>query len=312
MTKAPIDTLYRSFSRSRRALGRSQLTLEQYDIATKQLTTFMLKEYGSTSVDLVDRVLLEDFLIDHMATRSPTTANKTFRGLRAFFTWMYEEDMIEANPFRKVKAPPPTPANHQGYTEDEVRLMLGHLRDEMVSGRRERYLAVRDYALFMVLYDTGLRATEMTRMSFEGIEPDTGIFELKGKGSKTLRRHLGETAKTAIQVYLPERNKRARTVSPQLWLNFNGFPFTRSGLFQMCKTRAEEVNIKDGGVHRWRYTHAEKLEDLGWAEEIIMAEMGHSVLSVSRSYRARAIQRKAIKQHELQSPADLLGQRQTS
>ena len=308
MTEATIELLYHSFARSRKALGRSARTIEQYDISIKHFTRFMQHEFDSTAIALVNRRVIEDFLIEHMAeNRTTTTANKTFRSLRAFFNWLYEEDMLEINPFRRVKAPKPTPAPKSGYTRAEVDAQLEPIRMAMQGHGRERFLAFRDYALFMVLYDTGLRASEICAMTVEGIDPDTGLFEVPGKGRQVYRRHLGSAALAAVTKYLTARSRRVRTSSDKLWVNFSGFPLTRSGLFRMCQVRATDAGIKNGGVHRWRYTHAETLQDLGWPEEVIMAEMGHSMLSVSRHYRQTAIRRRALKQHELQSPADLLG-----
>ena len=69
----------------------------------------------------------------------------------------------------------------------------------------------------------------------------------------------------------------------------NGVPLTRSGLRRVCVLRGEQAGVKGANVHRWRYTHSEALEEQGWQEHEIMAEMGHSTRSVSRTYRAAAI-----------------------
>ena len=74
----------------------------------------------------------------------------------------------------------------------------------------------------------------------------------------------------------------------------------------MCIVRGRQAGVSGATTHRWRYTHAETLEELGWQEHEIMAEMGHSTLTVSRHYREAAIRRSALRKHEASSPADLL------
>ena len=59
---------------------------------------------------------------------------------------------------------------------------------------------------------------------------------------------------------------------------------------------------RDAISHDW----IRVLEDMGWPEEVIMAEMGHSVLSVSRTYREASIRRQALKRHQEHGPMDLL------
>ena len=139
------------------------------------------------------------------------------------------------------------------------------------------------------------------------IDMETGIFEVRGKGDKIYRRHLGLVARVAIQQYMIRSAGRFIMADDQaLWRGWTGVPLTRSGLFRLNREIAADAGVKEGGVHRWRYTHSETLEEMGWPEDIIMAEMGHSVLSVSRSYRERAIRRRALQQHADDSPADKL------
>jgi len=74
----------------------------------------------------------------------------------------------------------------------------------------------------------------------------------------------------------------------------------------LCVLRGQQAGVQGATVHRWRYTHSEALEELGWQEHEIMAEMGHSTRSVSRAYREAAIRRSALRKHRTLSPGDML------
>jgi site-specific recombinase XerD len=81
-----------SFLRSRKALDRSPRTVEEYRLACRAFSAFLTDRYGDDDAQRVGRRDIEDFLIDYQATHSSTTANKTFRGLRALFNWLWREE----------------------------------------------------------------------------------------------------------------------------------------------------------------------------------------------------------------------------
>lgn len=313
---SPIDPsqtlgfLLAAFLRSRKLKGRRQGTIDAYTLAARELHDYLLKELDADNIQLADRRVIEDFLIDYMVGRSTTTANKTFRQLRAWFNWMWKEDLIATNPFqgrKRVEAPQVQYRAKAGFTTPEAKAIIRNAEEDIFESGELGWRGVRDRAILLVLYDTGLRATEVIMMTIEGLSLNTGLFEVPGKGGKFHRRHLGAASIEAIKRYL-RRLHAVGISSGTLWRNHAGYNLTRSGLYRMCMRRATAAGVMDGNPHRWRYTHGEILEDLGWPEEIIMAEMGHSTLSVSRHYRESAIRRKALKQHEQQSPADLLVQ----
>jgi site-specific recombinase XerD len=303
-----LPEAYRSFVRSRRALGRSPRTLESYDLAVRDFGTFLTTENSTTSLNQVTRHTIQDFMIEYMAAgRTTTTANKTYRALRALFNWFSDEEIIDTNPFSKLKPPPVQSKTKHGYSIPEVKSILANLRDRAYGGGREAYLALRDYSIIMVLYDTGLRASEVLAMTTAGLDHTTGEFAIKGKGARTYRRHISTQTLDAIALYLKAwEAQHFEPLAGKLWRGWNGSVLTRSGLYRLCSRRAAEVGIKDGDVHRWRYTHAEVLDELGWHEDIIMAEMGHSQRSVSRHYRQASIRRQAIRLHAEQGPTKLL------
>ena len=299
-----------SFLRSRRALDRSPRTVEEYQRACGTFSDFLALRYGDDDVRRVTRRDIEDFLIEYQETRSSTTANKTFRGLRAVFNWLWREEEIDANPFDRVEAPPADRTPREGYSLDEVRAMLRVCRqDEQAAKRRSprrEFLAVRDYALLVVMYDTGLRASEVVAMTVDGIDWDEGLFSVPGKGRKLYTRHLGRKALAAVERYLRLLRRMVDAGTGRLWVGWKGEPLTRSGLRRLCVLRGQQAGVREATTHRWLYTHSEVLEELGWQEHEIMAEMGHSTRSVSRAYREAAIRRAVLRKHSATSPADVL------
>jgi site-specific recombinase XerD len=67
---------------------------------------------------------------DHPITKqqphclSGVTINTYVRSLRVFFSWLYEEGIIEVHPFERVKIPKPPKKIVQTFSEDNVRAVL--------------------------------------------------------------------------------------------------------------------------------------------------------------------------------------------
>lgn len=304
----PIEEALASFIRNRRALDRSPQTLYEYRLACRALGDFLMTQFEWDDVSDIHRGTLEDFLIEYRQTHAPGTVNKTFRTLRSLFNWLEREDELVSNPFRRMSAPPAAYSPQEGYSQVEVKRIIKHLGERITKskGSKRELITVRDLAIILTLFDTGLRAGEMIAMTVEGIDWNTGLFKVLGKGGKHYQRHIGETAMAAIDRYLRlRRRKLGESIGP-LWVGNHGIPMTRSGLRRMCKEIGKAVGVADADTHRWRYTHSEALEELGWQEHEIMAEMGHTTRSISRSYREAAIRRGALKKHREKGPTDLL------
>jgi integrase/recombinase XerD len=170
-----------------------------------------------------------------------------FRVLRTFLIW-YEKEFEPDdwhNPIRKVKAPkiaiePLEPCN----IEDVAKMMKVCGSD--LNGKR-------DQAMFLVLLDSGVRASELLAIQLSEIDILTGqVFINKGKGRKSRYIYLGEKSRRAVRQYL-----RTRTdTSPALWVGREGFPLTYWGLVSILDRRAKQAGVPQPSIHSFRYFFA--------------------------------------------------------
>ena len=77
--------------------------------------------------------------------------------MQAFYKWLRAEGEVTENPVDRI-SPPRVPESIQPhYTAEDIERVLKALR-----GRRSRGLdAARSRAIVLVLYDTGVRASEL-------------------------------------------------------------------------------------------------------------------------------------------------------
>ncbi len=84
------------------------------------------------------------------------TINTYMRSIRAFWSWLVEEEVIESNPFSRLKIPHPPKKIIATFSPYQIESLLG-----VMSSSAEGY---RDVVIVLTLLDTGLRVNELVLM----------------------------------------------------------------------------------------------------------------------------------------------------
>ena len=152
--------LIRGFELSLGASGRSPKTLHSYTDSIKALSAFARQE-GLPPLAVIDREHVRFWLVSlHNKGNKPGTVHLRYRGLNRFFRWCVEEEERQDNPMDRID-PPRIPNTIQPYYSPEglqkVLKFIGR------RSRRTRY-DLRDKAIILTLFDTGVRAAELSGM----------------------------------------------------------------------------------------------------------------------------------------------------
>jgi site-specific recombinase XerD len=179
-----------------------------------------------------------------------------------------------------------------------IRATLGPSRvpDLAVSGRRRRRLphaprpeetdallealqgddalALRNRALFELVYSAGLRAQEAVDLRLADVDFEQEAVLVRGKGGKERAVPLGEEAAHRLRLYLEEaRPQLARGAENTLFLSARGRPLDTSTLRRLLPN-----------PHRLRHAFATHLLEGGADLRTIQELLGHSSLSTTQIY----------------------------
>ncbi len=115
--------------------------------------------------------------IDYLSSlgRKETYINGIIKNIRAYFTYCMNEGYLRKNPMDKVKFQKEPVPLITTFNDDEVVRMIKHFNGA-------RFLDVRNKLLMTLLFDTGLRNSEICNLKVTDIR-DTYIF-VDGKGKK--------------------------------------------------------------------------------------------------------------------------------
>ncbi|MFC1853288.1 tyrosine-type recombinase/integrase [candidate division CSSED10-310 bacterium] len=317
MTTHSLGQLIISFFRSYLAAqnGFSIHTIASYSDCIRLLLSFCCHQLHKTidklaMEEITDEIIL-DFL-DHLETvrnNAPQTRNNRLAAIRTFFRFLalQEPELSEvcervcAIRFKKTKKKVIEPLDNK-----EVVALNNAIDTSTVAGKR-------DYALMLLLYNTGARVQELVTLKCSNIWLEKPCFlKLMGKGKKERIVPLLDETVAAIKSYLDIREK----VEPEhdsFLLNKHGKPITRFGILYIIKKykkKAEKtcpsLRQKKVTPHTFRHTYALHMIQAGVDLISVKDTLGHADINTTSKYVTIDIEmkRKALEKSQIHTKSD--------
>lgn len=218
--------------------------------------------------------------------------------LKAFWSWLVEEEYTDANPATKVKG-------IRKRVDDKTKLPKilpdVELRRIIAACRGNDFNSRRDMAMIRVLLDTGVRRGELANMEWARVDLERQTIETTGKrGVRLLPFNL--RTRNALDAYLIARETSHYAESPMLWLGQMG-PLTRMGCYQALKRRARKAGIETG-THTFRHTWAAAYKAAGGSLEDIAEIGGWQSLEMVRVYGRVTAHERAMEDYKRRGLGD--------
>lgn len=297
-----------------KAEGNSPNTIALTTTAVGILRDFLEQEGLSTDVTQITTWELRRFTLylqqakvfrDHPFTRpqerrlSGHTVNCYLRAIRAFCSWLTYEEIIQANPFSRLKIPNAPRKVTPTFSEEQIQALSGAIDTSTPAG-------FRDWAIILTLLDTGLRVSELADLGLENVNLDQRQLKVCGKGAKERIVPIGVKVQRAMWQYL--QWYRPNPASPRFnsfFLTQDGRPMTRGRILtqiKRCGKRAGLVGVRCS-PHTFRHTFAISYLRNGGDVFSLQRILGHSSLETVMVY-VNLAQTDVQAAHRRYSPAD--------
>jgi integrase/recombinase XerD len=261
--------------------GLSQNTIQAY---RHDLTAFVLylHEKRQTSFQSVtaDTVLAHMVRLKEKGLHTNSAA-RALVTIRMLFRFLWAEGKIPENATSLLESPKLARHLPEVMTEREVTALLAAPDTSRISGLRDR-------AILELLYATGARVSEVSRMTLDALHLDLGYVRCMGKGSKERIVPVGEQAAAAISEYLASARPillRGRNVE---WLFPGGgksAPLTRKSIWQILKKTALKAGVgRRISPHTLRHSFATHLLEHGADLRAIQEMLGHADIATTQLY----------------------------
>jgi integrase/recombinase XerD len=266
-----LETLIETYIQDHTGGNRSPKTVEWHRIALGLLRSF-LEEQGITQIDEVEAEDISAWFTHMRQTpgafgklRSERTIQTYARSARAFFHWLVFRGTLEVNPFDRVVFPKVGRPLIQTISDEEFeQLLLACAPPNETSHLAER-AAVRNRAILWLLYDTGVRVSELINLRVGDLDRKKGVITVLGKGSKERRIALGQNCLRNLSYYLdkhrPDEEELAEWGSvgeDHLFLSETRQPLTKNGMEMLFRRLRERAGITGKRIspHIFRHTFA--------------------------------------------------------
>ena len=223
---------------------------------------------------------------------SQTTANDYYRALHSFFNWLVREELISENPFINLKAPKVEKKVIQALTESEIESLLSLCS-------KKTALDIRNKAILSVLFDCGLRVSELASITIRDIDWESrSILIRKGKGGKQRMVSMGSRTYKALWKYV---NSYRNGESDRVFINRNGEQLDTVGIQILIKRLGQKAKIRVS-PHKLRHTFAITYLRNGGDVFTLQYLLGHSTLQMTQRYLQSLNAADAANAHRKYSP----------
>lgn len=253
---------------------------------------------GIAGVSDVERTHLEAYLaeLDRRELKGSSRRRKV-ASIRSFFGFLEEQGQIRLSP--ALKLIPPEREHHQPrvLTEAEYK----RLRDAV-------QYHPRDLAIIELLLQTGMRLSELSRLTLSDINlpakitrgaGDVGSVLIRGgKGRKDRSITLNWRACRAIKSYLAIRPK---SDEQHVFLTKFGEGMGPRSIQRAVEKYFDDARITTASVHTLRHTFATHMVKKGTKLDVIRQALGHSSLKTTSIYveLAREVMDKELQENAL-------------
>jgi len=166
----------------------------------------------------------------------------------------------------------------QGETE--------RLFDDSAETSTDPYLLSRNYTMIAVLYATGIRREELSRLKLSDIDERGALLHVLGKGNKARLAPLGDETHADLKRYLEVREGVVEGLgisTPYLFLNRQGAPLSVRSIDRVVRAYGLRRGM-DFTPHTLRHSFATHLLENGADLRLIKEILGHSSLSTTQKY----------------------------
>lgn len=268
--------------------GLSENTLSAYRSDLQRFVRFLSSEKTIDNLLQVSESNIQAFLAVLMGAGSKASSSaRSLSTLRRFYRYQVRQNQMQVDPCAQVLSPKGGRALPRAVSEAQVEALLN-------APDINTALGLRDRAMLETLYATGLRVSELVRLTLLEINLDLGLLRIIGKGNKERLVPLGEQAIDWIIKYQASArfDLLAEAQCDAMFVTARGKGMTRQAFWYLVKKHALSAGISFSlSPHTLRHAFATHLLNHGADLRSVQMLLGHADLSTTQIYTHIAMER---------------------
>lgn len=217
------------------------------------------------------------------------TIKRKIASVKALFHYLEEEEIIEINPFHKVKTKfKEEVVLPKIIPKDTIEQLLDHLykKRKLLGGSEwHKKIILRDIAVIETLFSTGLRISELCHLQSKYFDLKNGVLCIQGKGGK--ERYLQIGSKDVLSVLNAYQKCFEEDIRKHgyFFVNRYGQPLSEQSARSMIHKYADEIHAEINITpHMFRHSFATYLMEEDVNIRYIQKMLGHTSIMTTQIY----------------------------
>ena len=206
----------------------------------------------------------------------PSARARKLSAIKSFFKYLtVRTKQLPENPVADLEYPKLRKSLPKYLTLDQSAALL-----RAVSGPNQK----RDYAILLLFLNCGSRRSELVGLNLSDVYEDR--IRVVGKGNKERFVYFGSSCRKAIDIYLPERQKKVLSDNRALFGSRDGNRISVTAVHRLVKKHmlAAGLDATQFSAHKLRHTAATMMLSGGVDVKTVQEVLGHENLNTTQIY----------------------------
>ena len=262
--------------------NRSELTVESYGRSLRDFETYFKNRDSQLSWESVDSDIIRDWMESMMDKGDmASTVNRCLSAVRSFYRFALSRGLVKHDPSHIVKGPKKQKMLPQYVRENEMDRLL-----DIPEMWGDTYKDIRARTIIILLYETGLRRSELTGLNDADVDFVSRQLKVTGKRNKQRVIPFGEEMAAELQHYIVARNAQFENrMEDALFLSDKGRRVTPSQVYvTVRKCLSKVTTMKKRSPHVLRHSFATAMLNNGAGIESVRKLLGHESVATTEIY----------------------------
>jgi integrase/recombinase XerD len=199
--------------------------------------------------------------------------------VRSFLHFLRAEGLVESDLTEHLTSPKVGKYLPHAISKEQVEELLAVPGTDTITGLRDR-------AMLHLLWDTGMRVSELIALDLDHVDSSTTTVRCIGKGSKEREIYFTLTTNNILAQYLDGGRPKLlrRDDERALFLNHHGDRLTRQGFWLILKAHARAAGIENISPHTLRHSFATFMLNNTRDLNAVRVWLGHANISTTQIY----------------------------
>jgi integrase/recombinase XerD len=261
--------------------GLSANTRAAYAADLARFTQFLTSK-GVAQMNAATREHVSEYLLSQRKRGlSARSVARHLAAVRMFYRFLYREKLVATDVTQLVDTP-------KLWRRLPNTLATGEVARLLAAPLPRTKLGLRDKAMFEMMYATGLRVSEVSRLKLSDVNQEAGFLRATGKGNKERIVPVGKIALEWLGRYVNESRPAMGKQTPtrgEIFLSSRGTPLSRKTIWHLVKKYAHAAGITQRLTpHTLRHSFASHLLQNGGDLRVIQEMLGHADISTTQLY----------------------------